>query len=109
MDFDKLIEPYNENGRTLALQINWLLKQGIPQPSVDYAISLVYKKLEDGVTFADGNALDQELRRVAKEHYGADLETQMKKRIDEIGNNLDSEWNKLNKAKKLWEVLRGRA
>ena len=109
MDFDKLIEPYKENDRTLALQIKWLLKQGIPQSSIDYAISSVYKRLEDGESFADGNALDQELRRVAKDHYGADLETQLKKRIDEIGSNLDSAWNKLSKTKKIWEVFRGRA
>lgn len=109
MDFDKLLEPYNENGRTLAGQIKWLTKQGFPQASIDYAISFIYKKLDLGEKFKDGNELDQELRRVTQRHFETELETQMKKRIGELESNLDAEWNKLSKTKKIWEVIRGRA
>lgn len=109
MDFDKLLEPYVENGRTVALQIKWLIKKGIPQYAIDYAMTAVYKRLELGETFPDGNAFDQELYKVAKAQYETDLEEGMKKRLVEIETNLDAEWNRLSKAKKLWEVIRGRA
>jgi hypothetical protein len=109
MDFDKLLEPYTENGRTIAAQLKWLTKNGFPQGSIDYAMSAVYKRLESGEKFENGHELDQELKRIAKIHYESDLEEQMKKRIGEISNNLDAEWNRLSKPKKLWEVIMGRA
>jgi predicted alpha/beta-fold hydrolase len=109
MDFNKLLEPYSENGRTLAGQIKWLAKQGFPQASIDYAVSFVYKKLDLGGKFENGHELDQELRRVTKRHFESELETQMKKRIGELESNLDAEWNKLTKFQKIKEVLTGRA
>jgi hypothetical protein len=109
MDFDKLIEPYSENGRTLGLQIKWLIKNGIPQSSIDYAVSSVYKRIENGETFKDGDALDQELRNVARKHHEDELSEQMKKRIGEISANLDVEWNKLTKWEKIKQVIQGLA
>lgn len=109
MDFDKLLEPYTENGRTIALQINWLLKKGIPQDAIDYAMSAVYKRIELGESFQDGNALDQELKKVALDHHKANLEEGLKKRIAAVEANLDTTWNSWGKGKKIWEVLRGRA
>ena len=109
MDLDKLLQPYNEQGRTLAGQMQWLLRNGIGQGSVDYAIATVYKRLDLGETFENGHDLDHELLRVAREHFNADLETRTKKLMGEISNTLDQEWNALSKTKKLWEVIRGRA
>jgi hypothetical protein len=109
MDFDKLLEPYNDNGRTIAIQIKWLLKNGLPQDAVDYAMSNVYKRVEAGEIFENGHELDQELRRVAKDHYEADLAESMKKRVGAIEANLDADWNKLSPSRKIWEVIRGRA
>jgi hypothetical protein len=96
MDFDKLLEPYTENGRTIAAQLKWLVRNGFPQSSIDYAISAVYKRLENGETF--------EMKRIAKIHYESDLEEQMKKRIGEVESNLDLEWNKLGRFRKTFEV-----
>jgi hypothetical protein len=104
MDFDKLLEPYTENGRTIAAQLKWLVRNGFPQSSIDYAISAVYKRLENGETFENGHELDQELKRIAKIHYESDLEEQMKKRIGEVESNLDLEWNKLGRFRKTFEV-----
>jgi len=109
MDLDALLKPYEENGRTIAGQIKWLLKNGIPQASIDYAMTAVYKRLEGGETFPAGHDLDRELLRVAKENFESELSESIKRRIAEMESNLDADWNKLNKAKKIWEVLRGRA
>jgi hypothetical protein len=109
MDFDKLIEPYSENGRTLGGQINWLLKKGIPQTSIDYAVSSLYKRLDCGEIFKDGHELDTELLNIAKEHQLRDFSDRFKKTISEVENNLDLEWNKLSKVKKILAVLGGKA
>jgi hypothetical protein len=109
MDYTQLLAPYSDNERSLGGQIKWLVKKGIPQSSIDYAISSVYSALANGKTFSDGNELDQELLAVAKEHETKDIEDQLKKRIGEISNNLDAEWNGMSTVKKLWEVLWGRA
>ena len=108
MDFENLLKPYSEDGRTVSGQIKWLLKS-VPQSSADYAMSAVYKRLELGEKFENGHELDQELKKVAKEYYESELVTQMTKRIEQIARNLDSEWNALGKMKKIWEVIRNRA
>jgi len=109
MDYTALLEPYKENGRTVGGQIKWLAKQGIPQPSIDFAISSIYKKIELGLKFENGDALDQTLRQVAKVHEAKLLEEQMKLRIGEIANNLDVDWNKLTKWQKIKQVITGEA
>jgi hypothetical protein len=109
MDFNKLIEPYSENGRTISGQIKWLLKNGLPQDAIDYSMTVVYKNIESGHFFNDGHDLDQELLKVAKEHYAADLEESMKKRIGAISTQLDSDWNKLSKTQKIMQVITGKA
>lgn len=109
MDFVKLLEPYSEGGlRTIGGQTKWLLKY-VPQHAIDYAISNVYKRMETGETFADGDKLDKELLKVAREYEKKDIEDQLRKRIGEYESNLDVEWNKLSKPKKLWQVITGKA
>jgi hypothetical protein len=108
MDFDKLIEPYIENGRTVGGQIKWLQKYA-SQDSIDYAMTSVYKRLEIGEKFEDGNALDQEIRRIALEHHAKDVEEKFKTKTNELQSSLDVEWNKLNKFQKLCQVITGKA
>jgi hypothetical protein len=109
MDFIKLIEPYNENGRTLEGQIKWLEKQGLSQGAIDYSVTNVYKRLESGEKFTDGKELDIELKRVATDYHTQEIGEQFKKRISDVEYNLDVEWNKLNKGKKIWQVITGKA
>jgi len=108
MNFDKLLEPYAENGRTIAGQIQWLMKYGIPQNSIDYAIVTIYKTLASGKIFDNGHDLDRELLRIAQEHASSESKMLIK-RVEEMADVLDSDWNKLSRTKKLWEVIRGRA
>ena len=113
MDLVKLIEPYSDNGlRTIGGQIKWLERKGIPQGSIDYAMSHVYSRIENGEVFKDGDALDQELRKVAMEHTNNDSEEQILKRFGEVKDNLDienAEWNKLTKWQKIKQVIQGKA
>lgn len=112
MDFKELLKPYSENGRTIGGQINWLAKEfGLPQNSIDYAISNVYGRIKGGAIFENGKALDMEILRVAREHYNSDLESQFLKRIEEVKTNInieESEWKKLSffqKIKLIWKGL----
>lgn len=122
MDFTKLLEPYNENGRTLGGQIKWLIqKNGLPQSSVDYAVNNVYTRIQNGEVFENGTALDHELRRVAIEYTNRDMGEQFIIRRTELRNEIKNEvdteneaWNKLGngfigKMKKIKEVIMGRA
>jgi hypothetical protein len=110
MDFEKLLEKYSERGeRTVGRQLLWLGKQGFPQESIDFALSAVYKRLEEGEVFLSGHLLDQEIRRVTVNHQCKALEEQMKERIKGIEDNLEFQWNQLSKMKKIIEVIRGRA
>lgn len=103
MDFSELIKPYSENGRTIGGQIKWLSKNGFTQANIDYAMLEVYKRIESGEKFKDGDALDQELRKVAQSFHDKESEAQMRQRVEEL------EWNKLSKSKKLWQVITGKA
>lgn len=109
MDFDKLLEPYKENGRTVSGQIKWLLKNGIPHTSIDYAMSAVYKRIDSGATYENGHELDRELLTTARDHYNTELVEGMTKRVGEIEANLDVEWNKLTKWQKIRQVIAGKA
>lgn len=107
MDLGKLIEPYSENGRTIGGQIKWLSSKGMPQHIIESAMSFVYKEVELGKTFANGSELDKELLLVARKTFDKELEKQLKERLSFIESNLDTEWNKLSKAKKIWQVIKG--
>jgi hypothetical protein len=109
MDFIKLIEPYNENGRTLEGQIKWLEKQGLSQGAIDYSITNVYKRLENGEVFVDGKELDIELKRVAVSYHEQEIGEQFKKRIADVEYNLDADWNKRGRINKIWQVITGKA
>ena len=109
MDFNELIKPYTENGRTVGGQVKWLIKNGLPITSVQFAMSKVYKEVESGLVFPSGHDLDQEILKVAREHHSLALEDQMKRHIDEISVTLDSDWNKLTKWQKIKQVMQGLA
>lgn len=78
MDFEKLLEPYKENGRTIEKQIQWLTGKLIPRNFIDQAVLRVFGDLENGTTFTDGNALDQFLLKVARDLYTEEVSKQAK-------------------------------
>ena len=109
MDLNKLLEPYSEDGRTIGGQIKWLMGKGIPQHCIDGAISKIYKEIDLGRKFLNGNELDRALLTEAKDAQNKELEDLLKQRITSIESNLDVEWNKLSKARKIWQVIKGEA
>ena len=112
INLNALLEPYAHDGRTIGGQIKWLLDKGIPQDSIDYAITTVYSDLAVGKIFTNGAELDAELLVVAKKHHHQGLEEQFLKRIGEISTNIDLElkkWNSLSKWQKIVEIIMGRA
>lgn len=109
MNFNTLIIPYNENGRTIGGQIKWLKGKGIPDNIIDHVMTSVYKEVEDGKKFDSGSLLDQYLFKVAREAFDIELQEQLEKRISTIANTLDSDWNKLTKWQKIKQVISGKA
>jgi hypothetical protein len=110
MNFEKLLEKYSDNGeRTVGKQLLWLSNKGFPQESIDFAVSAVYKRLEEGEVFPDGHMLDQELKKVTINHQSKLLEEQMKRRIKELEGSFNVKRSQLSKIKKIIEVIRGRA
>jgi hypothetical protein len=92
MDLKKLLEPYAEGGlRTIEGQIKWLQGKGIPQAHIDKAILSVYDEMDRGKAFANGNDLDQELLRVAREEHQAELSDQAAK-LEAFFNGLKGKW-----------------
>lgn len=67
MDYDKLLEPYYENGRTTEGQVRWLQKKGFPDHIIEEAMSGLYLELDRGKHFVNGHALDRELLAKAEE------------------------------------------
>lgn len=99
MDFDKLIEPYTENGRSVKGQILWLQRKGYSPVIIEKVIQSVYSRLAGGETFENGHELDQELKRVADSLQGQEAELLLKNmdRLLEGG-----------RFKKAWKALRGK-
>lgn len=79
MDFKKLIEPYQENGRTPEGQMKWMLSKGIPQANVDQSMLYVYNEIEGGKKFKDGHELDRYLLERAKEFQQSDVEANVQR------------------------------
>lgn len=118
MDFNKLLEPYNEGGlRTFGGQIKWLQRNGFSQDAIDYAITKVYSRLEEGETFQDGNILDQTLRNIAQEFQKMNFEEAYQKRFDlyeacrkpliseTVVYKSDEKFSNLSKLEKIWAVI----
>ncbi len=85
MDFKKLIEPYQENGRTPEGQMKWLLSKGIPQANVDQAMLFVYNEISGGKTFPSGHELDRYLLTKAQEFQKGDVEANVQRLQDFFG------------------------
>jgi len=103
MDFEKLIEPYKENGRTPAGQIKWLLSKGIPQANVDQAMLYVYDEIQRGRTFESGHELDRYLLTKAQEFQKADAEAQVQ-RLQEFFGKFKENWHReMTRKKSRWE------
>jgi hypothetical protein len=101
MDFKKLLEPYNQNGRTIEAQRLWLAKKGIPPDIIDHVCVEVYREIEQGKTFIDGTDLDHEMLRRAR-NYINEAEQEKVKKLEERAATLEekfkpsgSKWDKI--------------
>jgi hypothetical protein len=106
--FEELLEPYKENGRTIAGQIAWLrTKKGFAPNIVEQAIQETYIEMDNGKTFIDGNELDQYIlakcKAIREEDYVSSIE-RMQNRISSLVNPT-IEGGKLKKA---WLAIRGK-
>lgn len=61
MNYEKLLEPYKENGRTAEGQVTWLLKKGLSKASIDQAMIEIYDGVERGQKYLTGHELDRAL------------------------------------------------
>lgn len=106
--FEELLEPYKENGRTIAGQITWLrIKKGFASNVVEQAIQETYIEMDQGKTFTDGNELDQYILAKCK----AIREEEMVASIERMQNRISSLVNPSvegGKIKKAWLALRGK-
>lgn len=99
MDFEKLLEPYSENGRTIEGQILWLQKKGFSQVIIETATRAIYKRLESGEKFGNGHDLDRELFAVA-----TDLaKEESKLLVKSLDRFIEG-----GRFKKAWNALRGK-
>ena len=104
MDYEKLLEPYKEGGRTLTGQITWLVKKGIPKAIIDQAMLYVYDELDRGAKFDNGHDLDRALYTKATELMKSEAEDSLKK-LQDFHQKLREKWgDDLSKMKKtpLW-------
>jgi hypothetical protein len=99
MDYQKLLEPYAENDRTLEGQMVWLQKKGFSQIIIETAVRAIYGRLEEGEKFENGHALDRELFSVATELSKEEAKLLVK--------NLDR-YVDGGRFKKAWNALRGK-
>lgn len=65
LNFEALLKPYTENGRTIEGQIRWLRKKGITPFVIERAVQDIYVGLQTGVTYPSGYDLDQALLQKA--------------------------------------------
>ena len=108
IDFERLLDPYREGGRTIGGQIEWLTrKHAMPQHCVDMAMIDVYRSHLSEVT--DGNSLDQLLLKVTQDIYRKELADQMLRRISDLSRKIDGEWANLTMWQKIVAVLKGEA
>jgi hypothetical protein len=100
LNFEALIRPYIENGRSLEGQVRWLRKKGIHPHAVEQAIQEVYTGMQLGKVYQDGNDLDYALL-----HRGIELmddETQLI--LQRIGQMKIPG----GRVKKAWAALKGK-
>jgi len=112
MNFDKLIEPYKEDGRTVQGQIKWLQSKGIPQDKIDQAILHVYDEIERGKIHEHGHALDRYLLEVAQGFHHEELDAHAK-RLENFFNAFKDRWREELEAQKspptrmtLWQRIK---
>ena len=109
MDYEKLLDPYKENDRTVVGQVSWLLKKGIPKATIDQAMLYVYDALDRGEKYASGHELDRALFDKAMELLKADVAVSLKQ-LQDFHQKMRDEWgadlSKLALAKKTaWKKI----
>jgi hypothetical protein len=100
LNFDELLRPYVENGRTLEGQIRWLRKKGVPPLVMERALQDIYLGLHSGVAYPSGNDLDQALLQRSIELMDDETEILIQ-RLQTV--NIPG-----GRMKKAWRALRGK-
>ena len=104
MNYEKLLEPYKENGRTAAGQVTWLLKKGLPKESIDQAMIEIYDGLERGQNYSAGHELDRALFDRASELAKASAATSLAQ-LEIFHQSLRDKWG--DDLVKIVEAARG--
>ena len=101
LNFEALIRPYSENGRTIEKQIRWLRKKGVAPLVIERAVQDIYSGLHLGTTkYENGHDLDQALLQRSIELM--DDETELLLRRLERVNIPGGRWSKA------WAALTGK-
>ena len=99
INFQELIKPYSENGRTVEGQITWLRSKGFSSAVIESALQDIYVGLHQGVTYPDGHELDVALLNHTHELANEESRIIMQ-RLERV--NLPG-----GRFKKAWRALRG--
>lgn len=91
MNFETLIEPYKENGRTPQGQIKWLISKGIERDKIDQAMLIVYDEIERGKALQNGHELDRYLLDIAQKLVKEDIDESVK-RLETFFNTFKDKW-----------------
>jgi hypothetical protein len=116
MNYEELLKPYSEDGRTVEGQVRWLRRKGIKEDIIAHAIMDLYQGLSNGVTYENGHALDQALVLIAMQTQDEEEKAAVQRIQDRHEGviqrakvELDSEWGRMSKLQKIWQVIKGEA
>ena len=104
IDFNKFLTQFE--GWSVEGQIKWLQGKNIPQIVIDHVIAEIYKEIEQGKKFIDGDSLDKELLKRCKDNLNLEL-----KQLTELYSarmQRFEEYIKLGQFHKLWLVITGK-
>lgn len=97
LNFEALIRPYMEDGRTIKGQIRWLRKKGITPFVIERAVQDIYVGLQTGVTYPTGHDLDQALlqRAIVLMDEETEIILQRLERVNIPGGRWSKAWKAL--------------
>lgn len=96
---EKLAEPYE--GFTPTGQLKWLRKKGFSPNTIDFAMTDLYYSMSKGKVFESGDAMDQELLRIAKGYDDTEAKAMISQQNTLRKQMEGTKWQKI-----LW-VLKG--
>ena len=92
LNYQVLLKPYSEDGRTPEGQIKWLAKKGIAQNVIDQAMLFVYDELSRGKVYKDGHELDRYLLGVAQSLVSNEIQA-TRENLERFHETLREAWN----------------